>query len=168
LSLLCFFSGRRRHTSSKRDWSSDVCSSDLVADRLRTNSVGILMSGGLDSPTLAASARRILNGDATDTRVQAYTEVFESLIPHEEHHFAGLVAQALRIPIEFQVRDEMGLWKYLNHHDHQWPEPSHVPCSDGGLAQMRQVAVCSRVALTGFGGDPALSCSLSVHFLQLL
>src|SRR5207247_7869983 len=26
----CFFSGRRRHTSSTRDWSSDVCSSDLA------------------------------------------------------------------------------------------------------------------------------------------
>src|SRR5699024_11843019 len=25
----CFFSSRRRHTTSKRDWSSDVCSSDL-------------------------------------------------------------------------------------------------------------------------------------------
>src|SRR5699024_11461025 len=25
-----FFSSRRRHTISKRDWSSDVCSSDLV------------------------------------------------------------------------------------------------------------------------------------------
>src|SRR5699024_101876 len=25
-----FFSSRRRHTSSKRDWSSDVCSSDLT------------------------------------------------------------------------------------------------------------------------------------------
>src|SRR5699024_11287288 len=33
LFLLCFFffffSSRRRHTRSKRDWSSDVCSSDL-------------------------------------------------------------------------------------------------------------------------------------------
>src|SRR5207249_5538561 len=28
-----FFSSRRRHTSSKRDWSSDVCSSDLFAWR---------------------------------------------------------------------------------------------------------------------------------------
>src|SRR5699024_11266368 len=28
-----FFSSRRRHTRSKRDWSSDVCSSDL-RDRL--------------------------------------------------------------------------------------------------------------------------------------
>src|SRR5699024_11786672 len=26
----CFFSSRRRHTRSKRDWSSDVCSSDLT------------------------------------------------------------------------------------------------------------------------------------------
>src|SRR5207249_8949275 len=27
--ILFFFSSRRRHTRSKRDWSSDVCSSDL-------------------------------------------------------------------------------------------------------------------------------------------
>src|SRR5207249_8405601 len=27
--LFFFFSSRRRHTRSKRDWSSDVCSSDL-------------------------------------------------------------------------------------------------------------------------------------------
>src|SRR5207249_9757013 len=31
LSYFFFFSSRRRHTRSKRDWSSDVCSSDLVA-----------------------------------------------------------------------------------------------------------------------------------------
>src|SRR5699024_11991871 len=29
-----FFSSRRRHTRSKRDWSSDVCSSDLEATML--------------------------------------------------------------------------------------------------------------------------------------
>src|SRR5699024_11395148 len=29
--VLFFFSRRRRHTRSKRDWSSDVCSSDLCA-----------------------------------------------------------------------------------------------------------------------------------------
>src|SRR5699024_6203727 len=28
--LFFFFSSRRRHTRSKRDWSSDVCSSDLI------------------------------------------------------------------------------------------------------------------------------------------
>src|SRR5699024_11356331 len=30
-----FFSSRRRHTRSKRDWSSDVCSSDLATDFTR-------------------------------------------------------------------------------------------------------------------------------------
>src|SRR5690606_13664497 len=30
-----FFSSRRRHTRFSRDWSSDVCSSDLVQSRLR-------------------------------------------------------------------------------------------------------------------------------------
>src|SRR5207249_5639708 len=29
-----FFSSRRRHTRSKRDWSSDVCSSDLLVPKL--------------------------------------------------------------------------------------------------------------------------------------
>src|ERR671932_2374108 len=33
-SLLFFFSSRRRHTRSLCDWSSDVCSSDLVRDSL--------------------------------------------------------------------------------------------------------------------------------------
>src|SRR2546421_5783168 len=31
LCLVFFFSSRRRHTRSDRDWSSDVCSSDLGA-----------------------------------------------------------------------------------------------------------------------------------------
>src|SRR2546428_5497682 len=30
VSLFFFFSSRRRHTRSDRDWSSDVCSSDLL------------------------------------------------------------------------------------------------------------------------------------------
>src|SRR5699024_11532942 len=45
-----FFSSRRRHTRSKRDWSSDVCSSDLHrAQRLRlAAAVGLLVVGVLD------------------------------------------------------------------------------------------------------------------------
>src|SRR5699024_6798627 len=30
--VFVFFSSRRRHTRSKRDWSSDVCSSDILGD----------------------------------------------------------------------------------------------------------------------------------------
>src|SRR2546421_9461345 len=32
-----FFSSRRRHTRSDRDWSSDVCSSDLARKTMRLN-----------------------------------------------------------------------------------------------------------------------------------
>src|SRR3989337_973353 len=33
LIILSFFSSRRRHTRCYRDWSSEVCSSDLIPDR---------------------------------------------------------------------------------------------------------------------------------------
>src|SRR3954465_7829004 len=33
--LLCFFSSRRRHTRLSCDWSSDVCSSDLMIRHTR-------------------------------------------------------------------------------------------------------------------------------------
>src|SRR2546429_8681057 len=38
LSIVClifFFSSRRRHTRCSRDWSSDVCSSDLLKTRVQ-------------------------------------------------------------------------------------------------------------------------------------
>src|SRR2546429_9925612 len=84
-----------------------------VTDRVRTNNVGILMSGGLDSPTVAASAKRTLARNGSAGGLCAYTEAFESLIPHQDRHYAGLVVEALKIPIEFQLSDEMGLWKHL-------------------------------------------------------
>src|SRR6266496_2142498 len=37
--IFFFFSSRRRHTRSLRDWSSDVCSSDLVSEHLRLDQV---------------------------------------------------------------------------------------------------------------------------------
>jgi asparagine synthase (glutamine-hydrolysing) len=139
-----------------------------VADRIRANSVGVLMSGGLDSPTIAASAKRTLSKKGTSSELRAYTDVYESLIPHEERYYATLVAEALQLPIEFHTTDELGLLKAPDHRDIAWPEPLHSPSSDGGLRQLRQVATRNRVVLTGFGGDPALSCFLSVHFSQLL
>ena len=138
-----------------------------VADRVRASSAGVLMSGGLDSPTVAASAKRVLRRNGNPARLRAYTEVFERLIPHEERHYAGLVAEALEIPIEFQVSDKIAPWKHQDNHEHPTPEPLHSPWLDWGMTQLRQVAGQSRVALTGFGGDPGLSCLLSVHFWQL-
>src|SRR5207249_8057289 len=49
-----FFSSRRRHTRSKRDWSSDVCSSDLGISK-RPSAVAEMKSHGGDFPRSPAS-----------------------------------------------------------------------------------------------------------------
>lgn len=139
-----------------------------VAERLRTNAAGVMMSGGLDSATVAAAAQRIFTRNRSVPGLRAYTEVFDRLIPHEERHYAGLVAEALQIPIEFQTSDDSGACNPLGSHDGHFPEPAHSPWSNRGLALLRQMAITRRVALTGFGGDPTLSSLLTVHFLQLL
>jgi len=139
-----------------------------VADRLRTSAAGVMMSGGLDSATVAASAQRILSRDASLPGLCAYTEVFDSLIPHEERHYAGLVAEALKIPIQFRINDDLGACKSRGCPDAHFPEPVHSPWSDSGLSLLREMATTRRVALTGFGGDPTLSSLLTVHFLQLI
>src|SRR2546429_9339729 len=36
-----FFSSRRRHTRCSRDWSSDVCSSDLIEPRFRPSTISL-------------------------------------------------------------------------------------------------------------------------------
>src|SRR6266513_816389 len=47
-----FFSSRRRHTRSKRDWSSDVCSSDLKSKVFPPMVISMIavgeQTGGLD------------------------------------------------------------------------------------------------------------------------
>src|SRR5438105_11331952 len=66
--VLCsffFFSSRRRHTRSTRDWSSDVCSSDLAEDRRKARVVA-------PDHGDAALARALLvqEGDAFEQLVQ--------------------------------------------------------------------------------------------------
>ena len=139
-----------------------------VGDRLRTEPAGVLMSGGLDSSTVAASARRVSTGNGRPCGLRAFTEVYDSLIPHEERHYAKLVADALKIPIQFMVNDECRLFDRADQSGSSSPEPTHSVLARAALDQLRQVAAHSRVVLTGDGGDPVFSGRISVHFRQLL
>src|SRR5207253_3745124 len=51
-----FFSSRRRHTRWPRDWSSDVCSSDLN-DRLNVKSELVAVAGRAVAPILVCLKR---------------------------------------------------------------------------------------------------------------
>src|SRR5699024_11499021 len=59
---LCVFSSRRRHTRSKRDWSSDVCSSDL--DQIKSTIVEVEESQQIElqAVVVAASSGLIVSG----------------------------------------------------------------------------------------------------------
>src|SRR5690606_40856974 len=46
--VACFFSSRRRHTRFSRDWSSDVCSSDLVVLQERIRFAAVLPNQHFD------------------------------------------------------------------------------------------------------------------------
>src|SRR6266704_3683578 len=63
-----FFSSRRRHTRSKRDWSSDVCSSDLVGKLLR-RPAGLLDIGEHIERALRLEARETF--DLVDASIKA-------------------------------------------------------------------------------------------------
>src|SRR5215208_7307762 len=65
LFLFFFFSSRRRHTSWPRDWSSDVCSSDLEA--AAEHGKHVWADGGVRHPrdvalALAAGASQVMIG----------------------------------------------------------------------------------------------------------
>src|SRR5699024_11736122 len=64
-----FFSSRRRHTRSKRDWSSDVCSSDLGGVSVRPDEpvrrglrwpCGAAVAGGCTSNKCRPQSRRVV------------------------------------------------------------------------------------------------------------
>ena len=46
-----FFSSRRRHTRSKRDWSSDVCSSDLLLETRSMSVSEVAYEVGFSAPS---------------------------------------------------------------------------------------------------------------------
>src|SRR5699024_11511203 len=54
LHVLFFFSSRRRHTRSKRDWSSDVCSSDLL-NRSTDYAIQMLLYLAKEGKTVSSS-----------------------------------------------------------------------------------------------------------------
>ncbi len=139
-----------------------------VADRLRTKSAGILMSGGLDSTTVAATARRILTGNGNDNGLFAGTVVLDNLTPDDERHYATIAANALKIPIQFQTADDCRLFDGADSPEYRPPFPEHSAWPDQTPELLRQISARSRIALTGSGSDPGLSSRITVHFRQLL
>ena len=138
-----------------------------VEDRLRTDRVSVAMSGGLDSPAVAAVGWQALQAQGGNPELQAFT-MTHTLIPHEEARYAHLVGEAAGFPVH-ELDQDARLLQQQAADSAVSPEPSFVfswAWNPWGELWHR-AAGCSRVLLTGHGGDPLLRMTYS-YWLQLL
>ncbi len=139
-----------------------------VRDRLRTDRAGALMSGGLDSTAVTATAHRILSATGQPFDLVAYTHFYETLIPDEEGRFAGLVAEKLKIPIQYTPSDRYCLCQWQLDQQTMPPEPNGDALAALDQDEVKALATTRRVALTGFGSDQLLHPGCSDYLMSLV
>ena len=124
-----------------------------VADRLRTRSVGISLSGGLDSSAVAAVAKQ----QDPPLKLNGYCVVYDLIFADEERKYAAVVADSLNIELQLLEGNE------INQRDDgeslgAAPEPFNVePFYAVSGELLRRLASSARVALTGWDGDTFLN-----------
>jgi asparagine synthase (glutamine-hydrolysing) len=138
-----------------------------VSDRLRTQHIGILMSGGIDSSTMAAVACELSRERSLNLDLRAFTTI-TSFGP-DEGFYAGLVAEKIGIPIEYHDGDEESIrsnWENVRFHT---AEP---PCNTALLpihpTSWDKIGTHSRVFLQGEGPDNALCIEWKYYVSYLL
>ncbi|MFZ0521127.1 MAG: asparagine synthase C-terminal domain-containing protein [Candidatus Acidiferrales bacterium] len=124
-----------------------------VADRTRMDRVGILLSGGLDSATIAVTARELSGSPDGSLDLRAYTVVYESLIPNQDGRHARELAEFLKIPLRCIPMDELQPFERWDEPEIRSLEPVDDPFYAGLFDQFRAIAADCRVVLSGEGAD---------------
>src|SRR5258707_11670617 len=156
MSVFFFFSSRRRHTRYWRDWSSDVCSSDLEADAILLARAGVARlklalpdSEILDSsqwlPALCQGAIGIEIRSEDDTAhrlVEAIDDAQTHLAIACERGFLAALDGSCRTPIAglaevdgsdlFFCREVLALGG-----GNSWTASPHIRCGDIGSGHSR-------------------------------
>lgn len=123
-----------------------------VADRLRVPQANVLLSGGLDSPALAATARRV----RPEVRLHALTVTSEPIVPDEEGAWAVRVANALGLAHEVWQAGDITL-RHCDDPACHTPEPLDEPELGAWSGQVAQLAAHGAVTLYGEDGDALLA-----------
>jgi asparagine synthase (glutamine-hydrolysing) len=139
-----------------------------VADRTRVDRAGILLSGGLDSGTVAATARDLSGSAGGAPELRAYTAVYQSLFPDEEGAYAQKTAEFLNIPIHFIPMDNVRPFERWDDPDLSFPEPVGDPCFAGLFDQFRAISRDCRVVLSGEGSDSLLHFQMGPYVRDLM
>ena len=125
-----------------------------VADRVRSGPIGVLMSGGLDSSSVAAVAAGVLGPSAPEA-LRAFTAVYETVAADEERYYSSLVAAQLNIGIDHLPIDGYTLFDRWDTGELP-PEPTTEPMTATTADLLTRAADHGASVLTGDGGDPLL------------
>src|SRR5947209_9812174 len=99
--LFFFFSSRRRHTRYWRDWSSDVCSSDLlIRKHFKLTPRGIIESLDLRRPIYRETARHGHFGRELPSFTWERTDKVKALKQRSEERRVGKECRSRRSPYD--------------------------------------------------------------------
>ena len=139
-----------------------------VTDRLRTDRVSVMMSGGADSAAIAAVAAKSLRQERSSAEVRAFTIVYNSLLPgDEEGYYAGLAAKSADFKIDYLAGDDYQLFERRHSPELYCQQPIDHSTLAVWFDCYFLCAEHSRVVLTGYGGDPAMA-GWNAYYMNLL
>lgn len=126
-----------------------------VADRARTQSVGLHLSGGMDSSSVTALAHELTGQKNALKKITAYTYSASGTLPDLEMPFATEIAQKLNIEHHACPNVDDSLESPYPE-DLRSPEPRFSTRNTTNYNLLTHASTHSNVLLTGFGGDPLL------------
>jgi asparagine synthase (glutamine-hydrolysing) len=139
-----------------------------IRDRLPHGPSAIFLSGGLDSTSVAAVAKKTATNAGTSGLSRAYCVDSRPLFDDEEGILASRVAEHLGLDIEIIPGGSDLPYEAWGGPQLGTPEPVHDPFLGLGFLQFRLVSPKARVVLTGHGGDNLLTGQAWPFFLYLL
>src|SRR3984957_919224 len=139
-----------------------------VSDRVRTKRIGILLSGGLDSASVAATVNKVRGELSEPVRFTAYTVTYGGMIPDRDGELAGKLARSLGIPIRSINMDSLRAFEHWEDPSLMWPEPVDDPLFMGLYGQFRAIAADCRSVFSGEGSDNLMLFEMGAHAKDML
>lgn len=142
------------HYRTPREYSEhfNAVFGDAVRDRAAGATTAVLMSGGRDSVSVAATLRRAVPAE----RVVAVTTGYASLMPDPDQDYARLAARALEVQHRVIYTDHHGVFGPWADPAFRTEEPSPLPTIGYERQLYEVVSAEAPVVLMGQGADAVL------------
>jgi len=124
-----------------------------VEDRTRMNKAGILLSGGMDSGSVAVVANGLSGSCGGTPQLYSYTLGYGSFDVDDEGQHARITARYLNIPHKYLSLKELQPFAKWDEAKYRLPEPGDDPLSAGVFDLFQIMASDCRVVLSGEGAD---------------